>query len=293
MLNFGLLGYNSSSKRLFDDVLIAICLSKCYGQKMPEQDIKRLLEFANNCVDKSGVKIRSHFRNLADIESKNDESPVTIADKEAEKILRNAIKEQYPDHGIHGEEYGVENPDAEYKWIIDPIDGTASFMIGRPIFGTLIGLLKNGKPILGVIDQPITGERWVAGEGCGTTFNNSMCKTRNSSLSKAILCTTSPEYLPGEALTKFNQLASKVRYTIYGGDCYNYGLLAAGHVDLVVESGLKQHDFWPLIPIIIEAGGVITDWQGNELTEGSNGDVVAAANGELHKQVLAILNAEG
>jgi inositol-phosphate phosphatase/L-galactose 1-phosphate phosphatase/histidinol-phosphatase len=250
-----------------------------------------LIDFANNLVDKSGDSIRKHFRNINNFISKGDLSPVTIADQEAEQILRALIKEKFPEHGIQGEEFGIENADSEYRWIIDPIDGTTSFMIGRPTFGTLIALIHNGKTILGVIDQPIASERWLAYNGLGATLNNKKINTRAcAKIKDAVLCTTGPNYFTPEKLKLFNQASEKSRFTIYGGDCYSYGLLAAGHVDLVIESGLKQHDFFPLKTIIEEAGGVITDWHGKELDMQSDGDIVVAGDERVHSEALEILN---
>jgi inositol-phosphate phosphatase/L-galactose 1-phosphate phosphatase/histidinol-phosphatase len=250
-----------------------------------------LISFANNLVDNSGDIIRKHFRNIDNIIAKGDMSPVTIADQETEQVLRELIRKKFPEHGIQGEEFGIENESAEYRWIIDPIDGTTSFMIGRPTFGTLIALTQNGKAVLGVIDQPIAGERWLAYNGLGATLNNKKIRTRKcEKISDAVLCTTGPNYFSSDKLKLFNQTSEKARYTIYGGDCYSYGLLAAGHVDLVIESGLKQHDFMPLKTIIEEAGGIITDWQGNEIGMDSSGDVLVAGDARVHKEVLKLLN---
>ncbi|MCE3232521.1 MAG: Inositol monophosphatase family protein [Rickettsiaceae bacterium] len=250
-----------------------------------------LLAFANNLVDNSSDIIRKHFRNIDNITSKGDLTPVTIADQETEKAIRTLIQAKYPDHGIQGEEFGIENEKAEYRWIIDPIDGTTSFMIGRPTFGTLLALMQNNEAVLGVIDQPISGERWLAYKGNGATFNGNKISTRKcASLSDAVLCTTGPNYFSAQKLKLFNQVAEKARFNVYGGDCYSYGLLAAGHVDIVVESGLKQHDFFPLKTIIEEAGGIITDWQGKPLDINSNGDIVASGDKRVHGEVIKILN---
>ncbi len=253
-------------------------------------DKNTLLSFVNKLMDKSVDNIHKHFRNIDNIEAKNDLSPVTIADKETEKLLRKLISEQFPKHGIQGEEFGIENESAEYRWIIDPIDGTLSFMIGRPTFGTLLALTHNQQAILGVINQPISLERWLAYKGNGATLNGKKITTRKcDGLENATLCTTGPNYFSTDKLNIFNKIAAKARYTVYGGDCYSYGLLAAGHVDLVIESGLKQHDFLPLKTIIEEAGGIITDWQGRELDFESDGDVVASGDKKVHSQVLAML----
>jgi histidinol phosphatase-like enzyme (inositol monophosphatase family) len=257
---------------------------------MTQLDKNTLLEFVNNLMDKSVDNIHKHFRNIDNIDSKSDMTPVTIADKETEQLLRKLISEKFPEHGIQGEEFGIENESAPYRWVIDPIDGTLSFMIGRPTFGTLLALVHNNETILGVINQPISGERWLAYKGNGATLNGKKITTRKcSALKNATLCTTGPNYFSSKKLNIFNKIAEKVRYTVYGGDCYSYGLLAAGHVDLVIESGLKAHDFLPLKTIIEEAGGIITDWNGHELGFESDGDVVAAGDKKVHGQILAML----
>lgn len=253
-------------------------------------DLNEVKNFLNKAVDKSGDIIRKHYRNLSEIEVKDDLSPVTVADREVERLLREMIKEAYPDHGIQGEEYGSEGANSDYKWLIDPIDGTASFMIGRPTFGTLVGLAHKGIPLAGVIDQPINKERWLAAKGQGATFNGSPIKVRDcGGLEEATVCTTGPNYFSEDELFKFSKVSLEARYTIYGGDCYQYGLLALGHIDLVVEAGLKPHDFFPFITIIREAGGIITDWQGRELNANSKGDIIAACSKKVHEQVVEIL----
>lgn len=250
-----------------------------------------LIDFAHKLADSSGVIIRNYFRMPFDCDTKSDASPVTIADKEAEAAIRALIEQHYPDHGIIGEEYGITRGDAEYCWIIDPIDGTKSFMIGRPIFGTLISLTHRHIPILGMIDQPITGERWIGGAGIDATLSGKKISVRAcSTLGDAVLCTTARELFDDIDGKGYDRVKSLVKYHNYGGDCYNYGLLAAGWVDLVIESGLKPHDYCALAPIIIAAGGACTDWQGNPLTYHSDGRVLASGDKKLHAEVLKLLN---
>lgn len=255
---------------------------------------KEIINFAEHLADISGEVIKEYFRQNFDETKKDNQTPVTKADREAEKIIREAIIKKFPDHGIIGEEFGEINPIAKYKWVIDPIDGTISFVIGRPIFGTLIALSFENKPILGIINQPITGERWVGVNG-GTTFNGKKIQTRNGGdLGEAILCSTSPFFFQKEDLKMLGRIASKTKYQsqggiIYGGDCYLFGLLAMGKIDIVIEKGLSNFDFMALVPVIKGAGGVITDWDGNELNENSNGTVIACANIELHKEVLKLI----
>ncbi len=251
---------------------------------------EQLLEFANKLADVSAKVIKGYYRAFGAINSKADLSPVTIADMEAEKEIRQLIKKTYPNHGIRGEELGIENEKSPYLWVIDPIDGTASFMIGRPIFGTLISLLKNGEVVIGIINQPITDERWVGAHNKVTLFNNKPVKVRNcNSLKEAILCTTGPQYFANGKLDRFNKIAKEVKHVVYGGDCYNYGLLALGLVDVVIESGLKAHDFLALKVIVEGAGGIVSDWQGNPLNQHSCGDVLFCSSKQLQAELLEYL----
>lgn len=245
------------------------------------------LPFATALADISGSIIKTYYRKLETVDTKQDRTVVTIADREVEQALREKIQQTYPDHGIVGEEYGTNGLEGEYQWVIDPIDGTSSFVTGRPLFGTLIALVHGGRPVLGIIDQPITQDRWIGMAGDRTTLNGKTVRSSAlSTLDKAMIATTSPELLHEAARTRFQALAGKVRSVVYGGDCYNYGLLAAGYVDAVVETGLKAHDFCALVPVIEAAGGVITDFSGQPLSVSSEGNIIAAANNALHEQVL-------
>ncbi|MBD19613.1 MAG: histidinol-phosphatase [Rhodospirillaceae bacterium] len=248
------------------------------------------IEFANKLADASGVILRDYFRKPISVTQKLDQTPVSIADQEVEKRIRQLISETYPDHGVWGEEQGVDKQDAEFLWVIDPIDGTKSYLAGRPIFGTLISLVCHGKPILGIIDQPILNERWQGMSGFKTRFNNTEVSTRNcSNIENATLSATSPDMFNQKEKLNFLELSGNVSMTIYGGDCYSYGLLANGLIDLIVEADLKPYDFCALVPIIMGAGGSITDWQGNELNIRSDGRIIAAGNSELIPQVKAVL----
>lgn len=246
-----------------------------------------VIEFLNKSVDKSGDIIRKYFRNLDNIDLKDDQSPVTIADREAEKALRDWIKAQFPEHGIYGEEFGRENESAEYQWIIDPIDGTSSFMIGRPIFGTLLGLLQNGAPIAGVIDQPITNDRWIATKGEGAYFNGKKTSVRKcDSIKSAIIATTSPDYFGDNSKKMLFNIAKQSKHMIYGGDCYSYALIASGTLDAVIDADMQPYDYLPLVTIVQGSGGIITDWQGRELNGKSNGNVIAAGDSRVHREIL-------
>jgi inositol-phosphate phosphatase / L-galactose 1-phosphate phosphatase / histidinol-phosphatase len=226
----------------------------------------------------AGAAIRPYWRAEFGLEAKADASPVTLADKAAEEAIRALIETHCPDDGIVGEEYGAIREAASRQWVIDPIDGTTSFVAGRPIFGTLIALMIDGWPVLGCIDQPILGERWIGATGRGTTFNGKSVRARScAQLSEAILATTSPNCFSEHEGEHFMALAAKTahRRLIWGGDCYNYALLASGHIDIVVEAGLKLHDLAALVPVVEGAGGQMSDWQGDPLHAGSAGDVIA------------------
>ena len=235
---------------------------------------------AGQLADASGSVIRRHFRTPISVEEKDDDSPVTVADRDAETAMRAIIQEAFPDHGIVGEEHDDVNPGADYLWVLDPIDGTKAFIAGKPTFGTLIGLVRGGTPILGVIDQPVYGERWIGAAGQPTTFNGATARTRACGrLDHAILNTTGPDLFPDDATDAgFQRLAGKVKRTLYGGDCYAYGLLASGFIDVVAEAGLKAHDFCALAPVVVGAGGAMTDWSGAPLTIDSDGAVLACGD---------------
>ena len=244
------------------------------------------IALAHALADAAGAAIRPLFRADFAQEVKADFSPVTQADQAAERAIRTLLAEHRPDDGVIGEEYGTDRGDAGRVWVLDPIDGTRAFIAGRPIFGTLIALLEDGKPVLGVIDQPITGERWIGARGVPTLFNGKPAISRRGRpLSRAIFATTVP-WLCGP----FETLRGAVGDALLGGDCYNYGLVASGHIDLVVEEGLKLHDFAALVPVVEGAGGVMTDWSGRPLDRGSDGRVIAAGDPALVEAAVALLD---
>ena len=252
------------------------------------------IELAERLAAASGEVIRRHFRTPFAIEQKSDATPVTIADREAERVMRELIAETFPGHGILGEEHGSDRIDAEHVWVLDPIDGTRAFIAGKPIFGTLISLTQNGAPILGVIDQPVNGERWVGAVGVQTRFNGEDVTTRPcATLDRAILNSTSPDMFEGGDLTRFRNIAAASHVVLYGGDCYAYGLLASGFIDLVVEADLKPYDFCALAPVVEGAGGSITDWRGQGLTLESDGRIVASGDPSLHAQAIESLDFGG
>lgn len=250
------------------------------------------IDFAGSLADAAGPILSRHFRTSVPVDTKPDQTPVSIADRDAEKSMRTLITDRYPDHGIVGEEYGNARADAEFVWVLDPIDGTKAYLAGKPLFGTLIALLQNGTPILGVIDQPILCERWLGASGRQTTFNGANVTTRPCvDLEKATLNATSPDMFEGTERSQFMELSEKIAMTMYGGDCYAYGLLASGHIDLVVEADLKPYDFFALVPVVSGAGGSMTDWQGNTLNMKSDGRIIATGDATVLPQVTSILNA--
>lgn len=252
-----------------------------------------LIALAGRLADASGEIVRRYFRSGVAVVDKADTSPVTIADREAEAELRRLITEARPDHGVIGEEHGAERADAEWVWVLDPIDGTKSFITGRPLFGTLIALCRRGRPVMGVIDHPALGERWIGAHGHPTTMNGKPVHARAcAGLHQAALSTSSPQMFQGDdAFAAFERVRRKAKLVQYGGDCYQYAMVASGFVDLVIEGSLGNYDFLALVPVIEGAGGVITDWEGRPLAIGSGDKVVAAGDVRLHREALALLGA--
>jgi inositol-phosphate phosphatase/L-galactose 1-phosphate phosphatase/histidinol-phosphatase len=250
-----------------------------------------LVALAHALADAVRPIAQRYFRTQIKIDDKSDASPVTIADREAETAMRALLTKHVPQHGVFGEEHGAVRTDADYVWVLDPIDGTKAFITGLPIFGTLIGLLHKGRPVMGIIDQPIQKERWFGTDGERSTFNGQPITTRAcSELANAYMYSTAPEMFKGTDITRRHEaVAQKVKNFRWGGDCYAYGLLASGHVDLVVENGLKLYDFAALVPVIKNAGGVITDWHGKELDMHSPGEVLAAGDAAIHRAAMNLL----
>jgi inositol-phosphate phosphatase/L-galactose 1-phosphate phosphatase/histidinol-phosphatase len=249
------------------------------------------LDLALRLADAAAPIIKRHFRSGAAIVDKADLSPVTIADRESEAAMRALIAKEVPDHGILGEEHGADRIDAEYVWVLDPIDGTKSFVTGKPLFGTLISLTHRGTPIIGIIDQPVLGERWVGVAGSPTRFNGQPISTRPcAALAEAWLYATTPQMFVGDDADAFQRLAASVKFPLYGADCYAYGMLAAGWTDLVCEASLKPYDWCALVPVVEGAGGRITDWEDRPLTLEPVGRVLAAGDPRLHAQALKLLH---
>lgn len=262
-------------------------------------ETSEFFNFANHLADIATAISKRYFRKPNQEVAKSDDSPVTLADREIEAAIRQEIFKNFPTHGIIGEEFGNYQEDAEYVWIIDPIDGTSSFIVGRPIFGNLIALrkknLETSVVILGIMNQPITNERWVGIEGFGSFFNQQKIQTRPcNEISDAILCTSSPFFFVGDDKILFEKLCAQAKYqhlggAIYGGDCYSYACLASGFVDIIIEPGLKIYDFAAHLPIIKNAGGVVSDWNGDELKLESGAKLLACGNKILHQNTLEFI----
>jgi len=249
------------------------------------------LELAGRLADTASNIIMSYFREPLQAITKEDLTPVTIADREAEQAMRTLIEETFPNHGILGEEFENNNIDAQYVWALDPIDGTKSFITGTPLFGTLVSLLKDGLPVIGIINMPALNERWVGCEGSPTLFNGKSVQARPcSGIGDAWLYATSPHMFLGDDFTAFERVRKQAHSTLYGTDCYAYGLLANGGCDLVIESSMGIYDFCALVPIINGAGGYMVDWQGKRLGLQSDGRVVAASERALAKKVCDLLD---
>ncbi|HXQ49719.1 MAG TPA: histidinol-phosphatase [Stellaceae bacterium] len=248
------------------------------------------LALAHALADAAGAVARRYFRQAIAIDDKPDLTPVTIADREAEAAMRRLIEERFPDHGIIGEEHGRAREDAEFVWVLDPIDGTKNFISGIPLFGTLIALTRGGRPMLGVIDQPVLRERWVGADGAPTTLNGAPVRTRACArIADATLFSTSPDMFPGADAARFARLKGAVKLARFGADCYAYAQLATGFIDLVVERDLKPYDFCALAPVVAGAGGAIVDWGGRALDIRSDGRVIACGDKRLLPQASAAL----
>lgn len=245
---------------------------------------------AERLADAAGAVARRYFRTPVAVDRKADASPVTIADREAEAAMRAILRAEAPTHGVFGEEEGADRADAEWLWVLDPIDGTKAFISGQPTFGTLVALLHNGRPVLGVIDQPIARERWLGVRGGPTLFNGTPVTSRRcGDLSTATLYATTPEMFQGEDAAAFTRLRAACALTRYGLDCYAYGLLALGFVDVVAEAQLRLYDYAALVPVVEGAGGRMAAWSGEELGRRSDGRVLAAGDPRAFEAARALL----
>ena len=251
-----------------------------------------LIDFAERLAETAGEIVRAYFRTPVAVDTKPDRTPVTAADREAEQAMRKLIEREYPAHGVIGEEHGATQRDADDVWVLDPIDGTKAFITGKPMFGTLIALVRRGRPLLGIIDQAVSRERWLGAEGRPSTFNGRPIRARACpQLGNAVLNATTPDMFRGADAASFARLSAAARLTMWGGDCYAYGLLASGFIDLVVEAELKPYDFCALAPIVAGAGGAMADWRGRDLTLQSDGRVIAAGDPALLPHAVEALAA--
>ena len=255
--------------------------------------MQEFIELSHHLADEAGQIIKQYYRQPFDVESKQDESPVTIADKSVEQRLRAIVEAKRPEDGIIGEEYGIKDSKNQYSWVFDPIDGTKSFVIGRPTFGTLIALCENGVPILGIIDQPILSERWIGAKDMPTLFDSggqaryAPVKTRScTNLSQARFASTSPNQLEAE----WGKLRKACDFMVWGGDCYSYGLLSMSGLDAIIETQLSTYDYIAMPPIVEGAGGHMCDWNGKPLDINSDGRTLAVGDIALKDQILDILN---
>ncbi len=255
---------------------------------MNERILQEAQDLAVSLADEARAIASSLFRQPLLVEFKSDLSPVTIADRRIESVLKERIRVRFPDHDVYGEETGGGH-DGVYTWVIDPIDGTKSFASGNPLFGTLIGLVVKGAPVLGLIDAAAMNERWIGAPGRTLFQGEPAAVSRCTELGRSRMYTTSQDYFAGASRAAFERLREKAAFVRYGGDCYAFGLLASGHCDLVVEFGLKPYDYLPVVPVVTGAGGCITDWQGQALTFQSDGSLVAASSPALLAEALSVL----
>lgn len=255
------------------------------------------MDFAHDLADLSAAAILPYFRRSLIVKNKHAGGgfdPVTAADRAAERVIRAEIANRFPEHGVLGEEFAALEGAGRYQWIVDPIDGTRAFIMGSPLWGTLIGLVDNSKPVLGLMDQPFTRERFWADRRTarmrGPDGKTRRLKTRScSGLAEAVLTSTHPDLFSSpDERAAFSRVKGRARMTRYGGDCYGYCLLAAGFVDAVVEAGLKPHDVAALIPIIESAGGRITTWDNKSALQG--GRILATGDQRVHREALSLLN---
>ncbi|GBQ10958.1 histidinol phosphate phosphatase [Komagataeibacter rhaeticus] len=253
-----------------------------------------VMEAATAAADVARSVVLPFFRRGVRADDKADASPVTVADRTAERAIRAVMSERLPGFGLMGEEFGLEAAASPYRWVIDPIDGTRAFITGRPTFGTLIALLHNDVPVLGLIDQPVTGERWIGLRGAPTRYLSALpghpATRACAQVAAAELSCTAPEILDAPHRPGFDALAAAARRTSWGGDCYAYGLLALGQIDIIAECTMKIWDWAALVPIVEGAGGRMTDWSGQPLRADGDGTVLAVGDGRLLPRVTALLD---
>ena len=258
---------------------------------MPDKEqVAEFLEFANSIADQARVIALNHYQRLQEIREKEDSTYVTEADIEIENTARSMVEKSYQDHGFSGEELGNHGMHNDWIWSIDPIDGTTAFVHGIPTFGILISLMYKKVPVVGIIDAPALGERWSGALHHQTTLQGEPCTTnQHQALENSIVFATSIDMFPEPELRVFNAVTKRAKRRRFGIDCYAYGLLASGKIDVVMEATMKAHDTMALVPVVISAGGVITDWNGDSITHDFKGRVLATANSKLHEDCLRII----
>ncbi len=253
-----------------------------------------IIEFAQGLADTSRTLIRQAVCCPVRRDSKSDGSPVTATDRAVENRLRELIEDSYPGHGVVGEEYGESSSDRELIWVLDPIDGTLAFMAGIPVYGTLIALLENRAPVLGIIDMPATGERWIGCHGEATTCNGEpVCARRCEDLSAALLSTSNPDFFSASDLPVLERLKAATAWAVYGGSCMAYAQIASGRIDIGIDVAFEPFDYLALAPVVEGAGGIVSDWAGESLTLDSGDRFIAACSPQLHRQALKVLNGRG
>ena len=262
---------------------------------MTESVARDFIEFAHVLADAAGEIVRPAARARRIVHSKADASPVTEIDRAVEMRLRELIAARYPDHGVIGEEFEDDRRDAEHVWVLDPVDGTKAFIAGLPVFGTLIGLTRGGRPVLGIIDQPVTCERWTGIDGAGTWRNGERVHAKACErLNDALVCTTSHEYYEGDDVHAYRRIVSRARWVVYGGNCQAFAQVASGFVDVALEAKVGVYDYCALVPVVENAGGVMTGWRGEPLTIvlASGGRILASGNRTVHEAAMACLAGE-
>jgi inositol-phosphate phosphatase / L-galactose 1-phosphate phosphatase / histidinol-phosphatase len=253
-------------------------------------DLDAFVGLAAAMADAVRPVVLEAFADPVAFQRKTDNTPVTAADRAAEATMRRMIEAAWPEHGILGEEYGAARSEAAYVWVLDPIDGTKSFVTGKPLFGTLIALTRDGAPIVGIIDMPALDERWIGAAGRPTTHNGrAVCGRACPSLADAWIYATSPQMFKGPDFAAFERLRGRCYAAVWGADLYAYGLLARGRVDFVCEASLQAYDFCAVVPVVVGAGGIVSDWDGRPLHIRSEGRVLAAGDPRAHRAALAAL----
>lgn len=251
---------------------------------------EEFLCFAEKLADASGEILLAMAKEAPEVDLKSDASFVTTTDKAVEQKLRELILKTYPSHGILGEEFGNVNIDAEFVWVLDPIDGTAAFIAGIPVYGTLISLAWKGKPFVGIINHPVTSDRWVGVSGRFAKHNGKPIKVRAcSGFEDAYTTCSNPDYMTVEQLTQFKKLQKRAQYVQYGGACFAFGILASGRTDIAIDAGLKAFDVYACAAVIQGAGGYMTDWKGNDLTFGMDGTIIATGDHARLEELIGLL----